>query len=339
MRIFADRLSEHLAKHWHNCFLLFGNEPLFVQESRDAVIRHAKQLGFEEHHRFSVDNSIDWNEVYDCTQALSLFSSKQIIELTMPEGGVTASIAKQLAELAPTLHEDIVLIITGTKLTRAQESAKWFKALSGCLVSCNTPDIKQLPQWVMRRCRANQLTPDGEAIQLLCQWHEGNLFALSQSLEKLGLIYPDGQLTLLRVQESLSKHNHFTVFHWIDALLEGKAKRAHRVLSQLEAEGIEATILLRTIQKELVQLAKMQAMLSQSSLGQVLDQFRVWQNKKPLYSAALNRLSTEKLRQNIQLLSAIEVQAKTQYEQSPWPYLQQLSLNLSSADNGLSLQP
>lgn len=339
MRIFADRLSEHLAKQWHHCFLLFGNEPLFVQESRDAIIHHAKQQGFEEHHRFSVDNSLDWNEVYDCTQALSLFSSKQIIELTMPEAGVNASIAKHLTEIALTLHDDIVIVITGTKLTRAQESAKWFKALNGCLVSCNTPDIKQLPQWVMRRCRANQLSPDGEAIQLLCQWHEGNLFALSQSLEKLGLLYPDGQLTLVRVQESLSRHNHFTVFHWVDALLEGKPKRAHRVLTQLEAEGVEATILLRTVQKELIQLGKMQAMLQQSSLSQVFDQFRIWQNKKPLYSAALNRLSPQRLRQSIQLLSAIEVQVKTQYEQSPWPYLQQLTFNLSSADNGLSLQP
>lgn len=339
MRIFADRLVEHLAKQWHHCFMLFGNEPLFVQESRDSIVKHAKQLGFEEHHRFSIDNSLDWNEVYDCTQALSLFSSKQIIELTVPESGINAGTAKHLAEIAPQLHDDIVLIITGTKLTRAQESAKWFKALNACLVSCNTPDIKQLPQWVMRRCRANNLTPDGEAVQLLCQWHEGNLFALSQSLEKLGLLYPDGQLNLIRVQESLSRHNHFTVFHWVDALLEGKPKRAHRILTQLESEGVEATILLRTIQKELMQLSKMQQMLRQSSIREVFDKFRIWQNKKPLYSAALNRLTPEKLHQAIQLLTAIEIQVKTQYELSPWPYLQQLTLNLSSADNSLSLQP
>ncbi|MGR5456953.1 DNA polymerase III subunit delta, partial [Vibrio alfacsensis] len=88
-----------------------------------------------------------------------------------------------------------------------------------------------------------------------------------QSLEKLSLLYPDGQLNLLRVQESLSRHNHFTVFHWIDAILEGKPKRANRILLQLEAEGIEAVILLRSIQKELQQLIKMQQMLTQSSLN------------------------------------------------------------------------
>ncbi len=136
MRVFADRLAETLNRQWHRCYLVFGNEPLFVQESRDLIIRHARQLGFEEHHRFSVDSSLDWNDVYDCTQALSLFSSKQIIELSIPESGINAAIAKQLLEISSHLHEDIIVIITGTKLTRAQESAKWFKALNGCLVSC-----------------------------------------------------------------------------------------------------------------------------------------------------------------------------------------------------------
>ncbi|MGF1747531.1 DNA polymerase III subunit delta [Vibrio cionasavignyae] len=337
MKVFADRLTESLTQRWFACYLLFGNEPLFIQESRAHIIARAKALGFEEHHRFVVDASIDWNDVFDCTQSMSLFSSKQIIELELPEAGVNAAIAKQLTEIASQLHEDIVLLISGSKLTRAQESAAWFKALNGCHVSCTTPDIKRLPQWVTQRCRAINLTPDHEAVQLLCQWHEGNLFALSQSLEKLTLLYPDGQLTLIRVQDALSRHNHFTVFHWVDAMLEGKGKRAQRILTQLESEGIEAIILLRTVQKELFQLVKMQQALTQLSMTQVFDKFRVWQNKKPLYNAALTRLSPARLKQSIQLLAQIEVQAKTQYDISPWPLIHQLSMNLSVTDTPMSL--
>lgn len=339
MKIFADRVVQTLERQWFNCYLLFGNEPLFIQESRDLIIAKAKQLGFEEHHRFTLDKSLDWNELFDCTQALSLFSSKQIIELTVPESGISAAAGKSLLEFAPSLHQDIVLILTGSKLTRAQESAKWFKALNGCLVNCATPDTKRLPQWVSQRCHTMQLKPDHEALMLLCQWHEGNLFALSQSLEKLTLLFPDGVLTLLRVQESLSRHNHFTVFHWIDALLEGKPKRACRILSQLEVEGVEAIILLRSLQKELMQLIKMKQMQQQTSLQQVFDQFKIWQTKKPLYSAALARLDLRKLKQAISLLSAIEIEAKTQYEQSPWPFIQQLSFNLATTDNPLSFHP
>ncbi len=309
MRIFADRLVEQLNKQLHPTYLIFGNEPLLLQESRQAIQKAAFAQGFEERHRFSIDNSFDWSPVYDCCQAMSLFSARQIIEL---------------------LHSDIILVLVGTKLTKAQENAKWFKALSaqGCWVNCLTPDIQRLPQFVQARCRALNLKPDPEAVKMLAQWHEGNLFALTQSLEKLALIYPDGQLNLIRLEESLSRHNHFTTFHWIDALLAGKANRAQRIMRQLEAEGVELVILARTVQKELSQLLSMQQMLQTAPMSKVFDQFKIWQSKRPLYSAALNRLKMSDLRRLIQLLAKIELLVKTQYDESSWPLLHQLSAEM-----------
>lgn len=330
MRIFADRLLEQLSKQLHPTYLLFGNEPLLLQESRQAIQKTAFAQGFEERHRFAIDNSFDWNAVYDCCQAMSLFSARQIIELELPEAGVNAAIAKELLALADLLHQDIILVIIGTKLTKAQENAKWFKALSshGCWVNCLTPDIQRLPQFVQARCRALNLKPDPEAVQMLAQWHEGNLFALTQSLEKLVLLYPDGQLNLVRLEESLSRHNHFTAFHWIDALLAGKANRSQRIMRQLEAEGIEIVILARTVQKELSQLLSMLQMMQTEPINRVFESYRIWQSKRPLYSAALNRLSVAKVSELLQLLARIEVLTKTQYDQSSWPLLHQLSAQM-----------
>ncbi|MEF1171668.1 DNA polymerase III subunit delta [Vibrio sinaloensis] len=330
MRIFADRLLEQVNKQLHPTYLLFGNEPLLLQESRQAIQKAALSQGFEERHRFAIDSSFDWNLVYDCCQAMSLFSARQIIELELPESGVNAAIAKELLVLADMLHQDVLLVVIGTKLTKAQENAKWFKALStnGCWVNCLTPDIQRLPQFVQARCRALNLKPDPEAIQMLAQWHEGNLFALTQSLEKLALLYPDGQLNLIRLEESLSRHNHFTAFHWIDALLAGKANRAQRIMRQLEAEGVEMVILARTIQKELQQLLAMLQMMQTEPIGRVFESYRIWQSKRPLYSAALTRLSIANVKTLLQLLAKIEILTKTQYDQSSWPLLHQLSTQM-----------
>ncbi|NAX23492.1 DNA polymerase III subunit delta [Vibrio sp. V39_P1S14PM300] len=339
MRIFADRLAEQLDKQLSGIYLLFGNEPLLIQESRSAIQHKARTQGFEERHCFSVDASLDWNEVFDCCQALSLFSARQIIELEIGDAGPGAAAAKELVSLADMLHPDILLVLVGSKLTKAQESAKWFKALSaqGCWVNCLTPDIQRLPQFVQTRCRQLGLKPDPEAVQMLAQWHEGNLFALAQSLEKLALLYPDGQLTLIRLEESLSRHNHFTVFHWVDALLAGKANRAQRILRQLEAEGIEPVVLIRSIQKELITLATMKSQTFQMSLAQVFDKHRVWQSKRPLYSAALSRLTPTALHQCIHTLATAEIQAKTQYDISPWPFIHQISVQLCLPEVKLDL--
>lgn len=335
MRIYADKLTEHLSRQLQNVYLLFGSEPLLLQESREAIQRVAKEQGFDEKHRFSIDNNLDWNQVADCCQALSLFSTRQIIELELPESGVNAAIAKELLALSSLLHSDILLILIGSKLTKAQENAKWFKALSaqGDWVSCLTPDIQRLPQFVQARCRKLGLKPDPEALQMLAQWHEGNLFALAQSLEKLVLLYPDGQLTLIRLEDALSRHNHFTTFHWIDALLIGKANRAQRILRQLEAEGVETVILLRSIQKEFSLLLKMHQQSKQMNIAQVFEKNRIWQSKRPFYNAALQRLPVAKIHRLLILLTQIELTAKTQYEHSPWPQLIQLSLEVCKPES------
>ncbi|HDZ9254130.1 TPA: DNA polymerase III subunit delta [Vibrio cholerae] len=340
MRIYAEKLAESLHKTLYPIYLVFGNEPLLLQEAKTAIEKTAQAQGFLEKHRFSADAGLDWSALYDCCQALSLFSSRQLIEIEIPESGVNAQTAKELSALVGQLHQDILLLVIGPKLTKAQENAAWFKTLArqACWVNCLTPELSRLPQFVQQRCFALGLKPDAEAVQMLAQWHEGNLFALAQSLEKLALLYPDGLLTLVRLEESLSRHNHFTPYHWMDALLEGKSNRAQRILRQLMLEESEPIILIRTAQKELTQLLKWQQERQQlGNLGSLFDRYRVWQNRRPLYSAALQRLPSRALLRLVGILTQAELLAKTQYEQPVWPILQQLSLECCNPQANLPL--
>jgi len=331
MKIYAEKLAETLSKHSHLLYIIIGNEPLLLEESKTLIEHQAKQSGYDEIHRYTADSSIDWNDVFEQYQSLSLFSSKQLIEILIPESGWNAKTGKQLSSLFEFNNPDILLVIHGSKPTRAQENSQWFKALTiqACIVNCLIPDIQRLPQFINTRCRTLGLSPDPESLQMLAQWHEGNLLALKQSLEKLSLQYPDGQLTLIRLQESLNRHNHFTPFHWIDALLEGKAKRAQRILCQLESEGVEIIILLRTLQKELMLLWQMKSLQSTKSLREIYDQFRIWQNRKTFYTQALNRLSLRRLKSLLQQLTYIEILTKTQFSDEPWSLIKNISIDIS----------
>ncbi|CAH0538994.1 DNA polymerase III subunit delta [Vibrio marisflavi] len=341
MRVYADRLEDHLSKQLEPVFLVFGSEPLLINESQQAITQQAKKQGFDEHFKYVINDSTNWQEIHDCCLSLSLFGSKKIIELDLPDSGVNASISKELLSLQQALSPDILLLLIGGKLTKAQENSKWFKSLHsiGCWVTCLTPDAGRLSQFVQFRCRKLGLSPDREATQMLAQWHEGNLTALVQSLEKLALNYPDGQLNLVRLEESLSRHNHFTAFHWTDALLAGKANRCQKILNQLQSEGTEPVVLLRTIQKELMLLSKMHDQLKKSNINQVFSQHKIWQSKKPLYSAALNRLTKQRLRNAISTLAYVELHSKTDFTFSAWPWLSQLSVQLCSTNDCLPFTP
>ena len=332
IRIYPEQLGAQLREGLRACYILSGNEPLLLQESQDAVRASAQQQGFTEHISVVVDQQTDWDAVYSACQALSLFASRQTLLLSLPENGPNAAIAEKLLALSTLLHEDILLLLRAPKLTKAQENSAWFKALSAnaVLVPCQAPEQAQLPRWVNARAKSMGLMPDEAAVQLLCYCYEGNLLALSQALVRLSLIWPDGKLTLPRVEQAVNDAAHFTPFHWVDALLAGKSKRAQHILRQLKAEESEPVILLRTVQRELLTLLKLQRQMPQTPLRTLFDQQRIWQNRRPLYTEALQRLGAKQLAQAVSLLTRIELTLKQDYGQAVWSELETLSLLICS---------
>ncbi|QKJ86363.1 DNA polymerase III subunit delta [Paramixta manurensis] len=333
IRIYPEQLNAQLREGLRACYLLLGNDPLLLQESQDAVKLAAQQQGFSEHFSVALDANTDWDAIFNTCQALSLFASRQTLLLTLPDAGPNSAIGEQLLKLSTLLHHDILLILRGAKLTKAQENSAWFKALSahGVMVPCMTPEQGQLPRWVAARAKTLHLALDDAANQLLCYCYEGNLLALSQALERLSLLWPDGKLTLPRVEQAVNDAAHFTPFHWVDALLAGKSKRALHILRQLAAEDSEPIILIRTLQRDLLLLLTLQRHMANTPLRTLFDQHRVWQNRRPLFSEALTRINRQRMQQAIQQLIQLEITIKQDYGQTLWPQLEALSLLLCNS--------
>lgn len=330
IRLYPEQLNAQLQEGLRQSYLLWGNEPLLLQESQDAIQSVAKSQGFIEHYQFTLDNNTDWNEIYSLCQSLSLFSQRQSLLLHLPENGPNAAMSEKLTRLSQELHQDLLLILRGNKLTKAQENSEWFKTLSqhGTYVSCLTPELDKLPTWVARRAKQKGLVLDEQGNQLLCYCYEGNLLALAQAIERLSLLYPDGKLTLPRVEAAVNDASHFTPYHWVDALLAGKTQRAWHILQQLKREDSEPVILLRTLQRELMQLITLHRESKTASLKTIFDKHRIWQNRRPIFTAALQRLSEHQLLTAIRLLATIEITIKQDYGQTVWPSLSALGLLL-----------
>ncbi|MDC9580175.1 DNA polymerase III subunit delta [Xenorhabdus sp. PR6a] len=330
IRLYPEQLFSQLNEGLRGSYLLWGNEPLLLQESQDNIRKVAEQHGFMEHFTFALDNHTDWDEIFSLCQSLSLFANRQSLNLLLPENGPNAAMAERLTKLSGLLHADILLILRGHKLTKAQENSPWFKAIgqNGVYVSCLTPEQNRLPQWVAQRAKNKGLLLENEANQLLCYCYEGNLLALAQALERLSLLYPDNRLTLPRVEEAISDAAHFSPYHWVDALLAGKIKRAWHILKQLRQEDTEAVILLRTVQRELMLLLVLKRQYTTTPLKALFDQHKVWQNRRALLSTALQRLSQRELQSAIHLLTQMELRVKQDYSQSIWADLETLSMLL-----------
>lgn len=329
IKVYPEQLTQHLEKSLMPFYLVSGNDPLQQQESVDTLCEQARKQGFAEKKSYTLDNQLNWDDVYNDCQTLSLFSSQKILLLQAGETNLTATIGEHLLELYQNAGTETLFILQATKITRSQENSRWFKALDKLVwIQCQTPEGANLTRWITQRSTAMQLHLDEPSLQLLSFYYEGNLLALNQTLERLSLLYPDGKLTLPRLEQAINDASYFTPYHWIDALLAGKTKRAIHILLKLHETDTEALILLRLIQKELLLLIRLKKGMQHTPLKTLFDQERIWQNRRPHYNRLLNELEPSQLYLALNQLTEIEISLKQDFNNNVWWELERLTLTL-----------
>ena len=205
MQLALPQLSAHLQKGLRSLYTLHGDEALLIQEAADAIRATARAQGYTERTVHTVAGAhFDWSEVLAAGGSMSLFADKQIVEVRIPSGkpGKEGSPAiQQLAESAQGNDSTLTLFLL-PRLDAATRKGAWFGALEGAGVTLQIDPIDRnaLPQWIAQRLqRQGQSVAAGEEGQRTLQFFadrvEGNLLAAHQEIQKLGLLYPEGDLS------------------------------------------------------------------------------------------------------------------------------------------------
>ncbi|TEW54859.1 DNA polymerase III subunit delta [Psychromonas sp. RZ22] len=320
MRIYPEQLNNHLQRALPSCCLIFGDEALLSIEALEQIQQCAKLQGFLEKFSYSLDGNFDKDQIFSQFNTLSLFSEKQIIELTLSK--TTKENTDFIREITPLLNPDIILILKGPKLNNQQLKSVWFNKLEqqGLFISTNALLPQRFPQWLSQRLKFVELSATTEVIDFLALHFEGNLLAAKQEIEKLSILFPKQHLQLQQVEQSITTHNHFSLFQWVDSLLAGDRDRNARIIKQLHAEGTELLLLSATLNSEIQKLLTFSYQLNNQSLTALFNQQKpkLWPAKQALITNALKRLNTQKLENMLIDCAQLEVSVKVENKTDTW---------------------
>ena len=197
---------------------------------------------------------------------------------------------------------------------------------------------RALPQWIAQRLAAQgQRVQAGEmgerTLAFFADRVEGNLLAAHQEIQKLGLLYPAGELTFEQVEAAVLNVARYDVFKLGEAVLAGQVTRALRMLDGLRAEGEAAVLVHWTLAEDIRALKRVKdAVAAGKPPPMALREARVWGAKERLFERALPLITDNAMAQLLVAAHVCDGLVKglrhADWPSEPWEGLRRLVLML-----------
>ena len=293
MLLKGEQLAAHLDRDLKAVYVVYGDEPLLVIEAADAIRAAARRKGFDEREVLTAISGFNWNELHLATGNMSLFGGRQLIDLRIPTGKPGREGGKAIQDYCARPSPDALLLVTLPGLDWTEEKATWLKALTeaGVAVKLIPPNLAELPAWIAGRLRRQQQKTGNDALRFIAERVEGNLLAAHQEIQKLALLYPEGELSLQQIQEAVLNVARYDLDGLREALLSGDVARLTRTLDGLQQEGEAPPLVLWAMTEEVRALAQVKAGQKQGQpVDALLKEARVWGARQSLFKRALPRV-------------------------------------------------
>jgi len=339
MQLPHKQLAQHLRQQLAPVYLLHSDDPLLIQEARDAIRAKARESGFGQYQLLCIEPGFDWPHFTSLTQNMSLFSEKILIDLRNPTSKFDEKGLSHLLRYCENPSQDVLLLLSLPKLTSTQLNAKWVKGIEqhGVSIAIWPLFANELPRWIQQRLQQKGLRASQDATELLAQMTAGNLLATQQAIDKLPLLFAKGhEVQQADMWQVLAENARYGVFDLTQAVLLGQIKQVSRIMAYLPLANIEPPLVLWALSQDMRELIDLQCKLAQGHSGQQLLQ-KVRPMRKPQLQAALQRCNLPSLYQALRFAAKIDGIIKGQSQGDAWQALTELALAISGKPLNLQI--
>lgn len=330
MRVAPDHLPRRLEGGLPGAILLFGDEPLLIEESLQRVRDAAAAQGFTDRIPLSAESGFDWGRLTGSSQTLSLFSDRRLIELRLPTGKPGEAGTRAIAGYCDQQDDDVCLLVITGRLDARAKQAKWVKVLDGggWVLEHRSPGADQFQGWLRGRLRDKGLVVDQDTVSRMCHFLEGNLLAAAQEIDRIALFAgADGRVDADAVNRGLADHARFNIYAFTDACLNGDAPKALRILRVLRNEGTEPVLVNWAMAREMRALVRIQhGLRNGQQKGPLYKAHNVWSSRVPKVDAALARLGERGLERLMQQTARCDKVVKGRESGEAWRELETAAL-------------
>ncbi|WP_100550528.1 DNA polymerase III subunit delta [Caedibacter taeniospiralis] len=288
------------------CYVVTGKEPYQKNKLIEAINQKYKAQNFE----ILRDQIIA--QQYDFLQSnfnsFSLFSKERLLQLHISKAP-DKDAQKLLVDCLSNISANDRFLLIFDDLTSAQHKAKWFQsiiqnALYVQVWPVNVSEaIRLIKLELSSLAKPVSLTP--EALMLLAQKTEGNLFAANQILTLLQH-QSQSHFDEVKLAEYLTNAMNYDVFDLGQSLIEHNLKRSLAILQHLFKEQVDAVLVLWAILKE-IRICLTLATQDPAAQQQTYIRNNIWQSKQSAYQRLMKKFTKQHYAQFFNQCFAIDL--------------------------------
>ena len=312
--------------------VLAGDEEFLKRAVRAAIIR--RQLG-DGDPDFAVDvvpgDKTDFSTIRNDLDTVPFLATTRIVIVEQADTFVTAN--RPALEQYVVAPSKVGILILDVK--SFPETTKLAKALpTAAKIQCKAPAIGRLPEWCRTRAESEhgkRLMPD--AAELLVDRVGSEMGLLDSELAKLAItIGNEAEIRAEHVDKFVSQTKAADVFKIMDAIGNGQAATALKILANLFEQGEDPLAILGPLGYQLRKLATVGRLIAQGeSLGPAMDQAGVpkWPQARQGFDKQVRHLGRRRLNLLGEQLVEINLGLKGGNPLPPRMQLERLIVNLA----------
>ncbi|HET8834935.1 MAG TPA: DNA polymerase III subunit delta [Gemmatimonadales bacterium] len=248
-----DALLRSLAKgDLAPVYYLHGREDILKDEAVDAILDRALEPGLRD---FNLDQrsagQLDPEAIYALCTTLPMMATRRAVVLREVEGWKRRpkTRAAFLSYQERPVAETVVILVQSS----TEEDVDRDLVRGAFSVECEPLPPERARRWLMRRAKGLAVLLEDAAADHLLAATGGDLGAVAAELEKLRALPSDQPLTADQVGALVGIRHGETVWDWRDAVVDGAAGRAVRMLGPLlDQSGITAVRLVSLLGTSLI---------------------------------------------------------------------------------------
>ncbi|WMC20294.1 MAG: DNA polymerase III subunit delta [Enterobacteriaceae bacterium PSpyr] len=234
-------------------YLFNGNDYFLINENKNLI----KKIYFTNVFiNIKINNYTIWEKIFNFCNNSNFLINKKILFLEFENNIINNKIFMNIYNLFNFFNIKVVIVLIGLNFTNLLKKILIDNNIYNFIINinCKKNNINNFKRCLNFLIKKMKFKLNLKSNSLFLKYFEGNIFELSNFLDLLLLIYPNGNINIINIKKNIYNSTYFSFNNLFEILINSDINKSLNILNNIQYKKFEPILFLYILQKELINI-------------------------------------------------------------------------------------